>query len=82
MNDFTDVWLKSDSAMRQHLTEVAHTIDHELSVAPSRRGRPLPADPGAWFWTFFLDALHVDVVYEVFPDDRLVRVIRLAIKAA
>lgn len=90
MNRFTVVWAKEveepylhywingDSQMRTALTEVATWVDSNLSNDPESKGRSGP-EPTTRIVNVELASspARVSVTYEIYPDDRLVRVVRL-----
>jgi len=75
--DFTELWVDSDSSRRNRLTDIANTVDRELAVSPEALGELLPSEPELRVWELPGFSPPVSVVYEVLPDDRVVRVLRL-----
>ncbi len=75
-DDFTKLWVGSDSSGRNRLTDIANTVDRELAVSPESLGEPLPSDPKLRVWELPGFSPPVSVAYEVLPDDRVVRVLR------
>jgi hypothetical protein len=78
-NDYVDLWIKSGSHERARLTRIAETIDRELSVSPDTHGIALPSEPELRVWEPSGFARTVRVAFEVLSDDRLVRVLRIAV---
>ena len=78
-NEFIDDWINGDSGRRQLLNDVANTIDRELAIAPENHGEPLPSEPALRVWTITDFVAKVSVAFEVRPDNRIVRVLRISI---
>jgi hypothetical protein len=78
-DDFIEQWLVSDSAGRQHLRNIANSIDRELALQPETRGTPLPSAPAVRVWRLPQFSPAVSVTFEVLADDRTVRVLRIAV---
>jgi hypothetical protein len=78
---FISYWMAGDSETRTHLTEIANWVDANLSEDPDQKGRP-HLGLGARIIAVPLSKspARVSVTYEVSPEDRLVRVIRLTLR--
>lgn len=77
---FIDAWIDADSQMREMLTEIANWVDANLAERPEDKGqadldgaRVLAVPLSRW-------ATRASVAYHVFPNDRLVRIIRLTLR--
>ena len=69
-------WTKSDAQTRETLTQVANWVDRYLEFDANTKGRP--TIDGELQVTYVPVALaRVTVTFEVFPDDRQVRVLRM-----
>jgi hypothetical protein len=62
------IWIRSGS--RQHVTSATDKIDRLLRMQPQSQGEP-------WFDKLTLHVPPLLVVYEVIPDDRIVRIIQV-----
>jgi hypothetical protein len=78
---FINYWSASDSITRMMLTEAANWIDSNLAENPEAKGQARPdlpariiAVPLSMFTT------RVAATYEVWPNDRLVRVLLLTVR--
>jgi hypothetical protein len=78
-DDFLEHWLISDRTQRRFLTDLANAIDRELAFAPVNRGSPLPSEPALRVWSIPQARPTASVVFEILAEDRLVRVLRIAI---
>jgi len=76
---YTDAWTKSDSETREILTELANWVDRELVDDPVSKGR-LSAEPLTYIAAVPNALARISVAYQVLPDDRLVRVVRMTFK--
>lgn len=78
---FIEFWLAGDSALRAKLTEIANWIDSNLAETPDRQGIYWP-DEDARIAEVPLasSAARVSVTFEVVPQDRLVRIVRLTLR--
>ena len=74
--EFTTVWLHSDSAMRAALTHASHWADVNLPASADQIGRPLESLPYRVVLVPGPKGCHVEIVFEVVPADRQVRIIR------
>lgn len=74
--DFTEVWLYSDSPMRAALTHASHWADVNFELNPEHLGRPLEGLPYRVVVVSGPEGRHVEIVFEVVPADRQVRIIR------
>jgi hypothetical protein len=69
-------WTKSDPQVRATLTDVANFVDHYLEFDADLKGRPT-IDGALQVAYVPVPHARVTVTFEVFPDDRLVRVVRM-----
>ena len=78
---FIEFWVAGDSQTRLQLTEIANWVDANLSEDPDKKGR-LRLDLGARIIAVPLSksSARVSATYEVWPEDRLVRVVRLTLR--
>jgi hypothetical protein len=79
--DFINYWMAGDTVTRMLLTEAANWIDCNLAENPETKGQLRP-DLGARIIAVPLSVFtaRVAATYEISPDDRLVRVIRLSLR--
>ena len=80
---FTEYWIAGDSHARAMLSEIGNWVDSNLATDPANKGQPRP-DLGARVIAVSLSSssARVSATYEVWPEDKLVRVIRLTIRGA
>jgi hypothetical protein len=79
---FTNAWIESDSQTRAVLTEVANWIDGSLAESPDIKGRPgSESSTRIMNVPLFTSSAHISVTYQVWQDDRKVRVMRLVFRA-
>jgi hypothetical protein len=80
---FINYWVAGDSQARAILTEIANWVDANLAEDPGNQGQARP-DLGARIVAVPLSGTpaRASVTYEVWPEDRLVRVIRLTLRGA
>jgi hypothetical protein len=71
-------WIASDSLTRAILTDVANWVDSTLSVDPDLKGQEQEAP--VRILAVPISAARVSVTYQVLPEDRQVRVIRLVFR--
>lgn len=78
---FIRYWVAGNSATRIHLTSVANWIDDNLSTEPETKGR-WHDDLGARIVAVPVPSsdARVSATYEVWADDRVVRVVRLTFR--
>lgn len=76
---FTELWVDSDSAVRAILTEAADWVDRNLATAPESKGL-WRADLNVRVLVIPTRQGQVSVVYQVVPEDRQVRVLRLIMR--
>lgn len=79
---FIDAWIACDSQSRAVLTEIANWVDGNLADDPDQKGQSrddlsvrILAVPVS------NSTARVSVTYQVLPEDRQVRVVRLVIRA-
>jgi hypothetical protein len=77
--DFIDTWIGSDSQVRALLTDVANWIDSAPSADPHLKGRGKL--DGMRVMALPISGVRASVAYEVFPDDRVVRVMQLIFRS-
>ena len=78
---FIDAWVRGDDTMRRTLTEIADWVDSQLREDPVAKGEATD-EPGTRIVVVMLSSslARISVVYEVWPDDRLVRIVRLTFR--
>jgi hypothetical protein len=77
-----NAWIAGNSAMRFALTAIADWIDTSLSEDPDLKGQPLPEiSVRTMNVPLSISTARVEVTYQVFPDDRLVRVVRIVFRS-
>ncbi len=78
---FLSHWIAGDSQTRKYLTAVAHWIDSRLSENPADLGRPR-SDLGARIIAVPLanSPARVAATFEIYSEDRIVRVVRLTFR--
>jgi hypothetical protein len=81
-NDFIEQWIGADSERRTRLTEIADTIDRELSMRAESLGETLPSEPALRVWRLPGFDPAVSIVYERLADDRIARVLRISMAVA
>ena len=71
-------WLRGDSHLRSILTEIANWIDRELAVDPEQKGLAVD-EPDARVLAIPVSTskARVSVTFQLLPEDRQVRVVRL-----
>jgi hypothetical protein len=78
----TKAWIAGNSAMRSALTAIADWIDSFLSDDPDLKGQYLPELSARTIAVpLSISPARVEVTFQVFPDDRLVRVTRLVFRS-
>jgi hypothetical protein len=82
-SQFINDWIDGDSQTRSILTAIANWIDATLAEDPELKGR---AYAGSWARILVVPlgppSIRITVAYDVIPEDRQVRVIRLTIRGA
>jgi hypothetical protein len=80
-SQFVSAWISGDTRTRSILTEIANSVDNSLSEDPDQKGQPR-SDLGARILAVPIagTTARVSVAYQVRPDDRQARVIRLLIR--
>jgi hypothetical protein len=77
-----NAWIAGNSTTRSTLTAIAGWIDTSLSEDPDLKGHPLPEHSARSIAVpLSITPARVEVTYQVFPDDRLVRVTRLVFRS-
>ncbi len=80
-NGLAEKWVTGDSKMRSTLTAIADWLDTNLTVDPDVKGRPLPERSARVIDVpFSIASARAEVMYQVFPDDRMVRIIQLVLR--
>lgn len=75
---FVDAWTRSGSGVREILTGAANWIDAQLAVDPEVKGRrSTDLDVHLLAVPLSTTAAQIAVAYQVQPEDRVVRVVRL-----
>jgi hypothetical protein len=77
-NDLIERWLTADSTERHWITELANLLDTVLQESPETRGVALATEPGLRVCKLPGVEPSAFVTFEVFPEDRTVRVTRLS----
>jgi hypothetical protein len=79
---FIDAWIAGDSPTRKKLTSIADWIDTNLSDFPDLKGEPIPDREARIVEVPVHDSTaRVSAVYQVLPNDRLVRVIQIVFQS-
>ncbi len=73
---YTRSWTDADPKIRETLTQVANWVDRYLEFDADTKGRPT-IDGELQVSYVPVSYARVTVTFEVFPDDRLVRVLRM-----
>lgn len=78
---FVSAWVAANSGVRATLTEIANWVDSHLVLDPEQLGR-YRSDLDARIAAVPLatSAARVSVTFQVVPDDRQVRVVRLVFR--
>jgi hypothetical protein len=74
---FITAWVHSDPRTRAILTDVANWIDANLAVDADLKGQE---EESVRILSVPITTVQISVAYEVFPEDRLVRVLRLTFR--
>jgi hypothetical protein len=75
---FINAWVAGDSQMRATLTEVANWVDVNLAEDPDKKGRPRPDESARVIAVpISTSPARVSATYQIYPDDRQVRVVCL-----
>jgi hypothetical protein len=75
---FIHAWVGSDSQTRGLLTDIANWIDANLAADPDLKGRE--ESTSVRILAVPISAARASVAYQVLPEDRQVRVIRLVFR--
>jgi hypothetical protein len=78
-DDFIEQWIRADSSGRKRLREIANAIDQNLAIAPDTQGSSIPSDPALKVCDLAAFGPHATAVFEILPDDRIVRVLRISV---
>jgi hypothetical protein len=78
--DFLDQWIRSQPGRRALLTDIANAVDRALSHDPKDKGKP-QSNPDALALVLHVRGAEISAYYEVFRDDRVVRVIGLVLRS-
>jgi hypothetical protein len=79
----TEAWIAGDSAMRSALTAIADWLDTYLTGDADVKGQPLPElSARTVAIPLSIAPARVEATFQVFPEDRLVRVTRLVFRSA
>jgi hypothetical protein len=78
---FTNAWIAGDSRTRSTLSAISNWLDAHLAEDPEKKGRPR-SDSEARTVNLALtsSSAQIEATYQVFPDDRLVKVNRLVFR--
>jgi hypothetical protein len=78
-----NAWILGDSNLRSALTAIADWIDTSLAENAEAKGRPLSDDfERAIDVPLSIPTARVEAIYQVFADDRIVRLTRLVIRSS
>jgi hypothetical protein len=77
-----NAWVAGDPTMRSALTAIADWVDNYLAEDPNLKGHNLPEHSARTVAVpFSIATARVEAIFQVFPDDRLVRVTRLVFRS-
>jgi hypothetical protein len=77
-SQFLRAWLRGDSNLRSILTGIANWVDEQLAVDPERKGLAVDEpDTRVLAVPISTSQAHVSVTFQILPEDRQVRVVRL-----
>ena len=78
---FINAWVEGDSNKREILTEVANWVDANLAEEPNTKGQALP-DQSARVVAVPVSSstVRVSATFQIFPDDRRVRIVCLILR--
>jgi len=75
---FVNAWVAGDSQLRATLTEIANWVDRALAEGPDTKGQPRSEQTVRVIVVpLSSSSARVSVAYQILPDDRVVRVVRL-----
>jgi hypothetical protein len=78
---FINTWVAGDASTRAILTEIANWVDSNLAEDPDAKGQPRPdLDARILAVPVSSSRARISVTYQVLPDDRLVRIVRLVFR--
>jgi hypothetical protein len=78
---FIAAWTAGDSRMRANLTDIANWVDTNLAEDAERKGQALAElDARVIVVPVSGTAARVSVTYQVLPNDRQVRIVRLVFR--
>lgn len=77
--DLIDTWAAADSETRALLTSVADWADEHLVNDPDKQGQTEP-EPGLRSVVVPHPQARIAVIYQVLPDDRQVRLLRMTFR--
>jgi len=78
---FIDAWIAGDSQIRAILTEAANWVDVNLAEDPDRKGQPLSGESARVVAVPISESpARVSVTYQIFPDERRVRIICMILR--
>jgi hypothetical protein len=82
-SQFINDWIEGDPQTRAILTAIANWIDKSLAEDAESKGRAYPGSSGRVLSVpVVLPPAGIFVAFEVSPDDRKVRVVRIVIRGA
>jgi hypothetical protein len=80
-SQFINDWVEGDSQTRSVLTAVANWIDTTLSVDAENKGRAISGSRARMLAVPLVQPpARISVVFDVVPDDRQVRVVRIVFR--
>lgn len=78
---FISAWIAGDSQFRAILTEAANWVDANLADDPDRKGQPLSGESARVVAVPISESpARVSVTYQIFPDERQVRIICMILR--
>jgi hypothetical protein len=79
----TNAWIAGNSKIRSTLTSIADWVDRYLAEDADVKGQPLPELSARMVAVpLSITPARVEATFQVFPDDRMVRVTRLVFRSA
>ena len=78
--DFVRFWTGAGSDLRALLTHASNWLDDRLSHAPASLGQVVEGEPYRIMIVPGTQSPRVEVVYQVLPEDRLVRILSIRLR--
>jgi hypothetical protein len=79
-SDFIRFWTEADSGLRALLTHASDWLDIRLSQAPESLGQAVEGESYRILIVPGTQPQSLEVVYQVLPDDRLVRILSIRLR--